>query len=124
MNLKQSLNYWLNSRQGFYDPVVINRLQKNQTAFNNYIIQCERDYQNAQEKSIEQDAKRLRTLNEEMREFLRLELWPMILRTAKNDLNTAKELIRRDPFAALVREYKLQDDINKQYQKCKYQTQL
>lgn len=119
MNLKQSLNYWLNSRQGFYDPVVINRLQKNQTAFNNYIIQCERDYQNAQEKSIEQDAKRLRTLNEEMRDFLRVELWPMILRTANNDLNIAKELIRQDPFAALVREYKLQDDINEQYLRCK-----
>lgn len=123
MNTKKSLNYWLNSRQGFYDPVIINRLQKKQTAFNNYIIQCERDYQSHQQECIKDDAKRMRTLNEEMKNFLRLELWPMILRTAKNDLEVAKELVRRDPYAALVREYDLKDDINEQYQRCKYQTQ-
>jgi hypothetical protein len=123
MNLKQSLNYWLNSRQGFYDPVVINRLQKNQTAFNNYIIQCERDYQSAMQDSMTEDAHRIKSLNGEMKNFLRVELWPMILRTAKNDLEVAKELIRRDPYAALVREYDLADDINEQYLRCKLQTQ-
>ena len=115
---KHTLGFWLNSRQGFYDPATINRLQGKQKAFNAYVEQCEKAYQASVLKSMNADASRLRTLNEEMREFLRLELWPMIMRSANGDLRKAKELIRQEPYSKLVEEYDLKDDINKQYKKC------
>lgn len=119
MNTKESLTYWLNSRHGYYDPAVLNRLQKNQLAFNNYIVECEKAYQAAMKELIKEEANKLRTLNEELKSFLERELWPMILRSAGGDLEKAKAIIRQDPCRTIVRKYNLQESINKQYQQCK-----
>lgn len=108
------LGYWLETRKGFYDRRQLNRI-RNQKAWQRYIQSCEDRFQQAQNDGVKELLKESISLDSELGDWLKQNLFQAILAHCKGDLKRTTEILKTETYQKLMDHYEIRQQLYAQY---------
>lgn len=116
------LSYWLKTRAGYYDPKLLNRI-KNQKAWENYVHECERRYQEYQEKDlVELEKEALRKyegLRQDLKRFFEENLFKILFNKCGGDLEAVAGILKQKQYQEIIEYYEIRRQLLDQYNAAK-----